>query len=243
MDYIKLLPPNIHEEIIKRVPLDKPFDVTICEGNDHYTILFKRPSDVITEIDDEFDRFGYYNSNSKMINININEFPPIKEKNIFIGKSDNFCNDAFPIMIFNGNQKVYFFKNEYICLTKEANDILLQKFKEWLVCSICQDDNKSHILHKTKCCLCRAKLKPAHYDCFTKCKIGVQSPHLDNKYDFLCDDCIKQCDICKEIYCKTHISFCELCDKNICPDHKSYCYSCSSLKCEKHHDRQICKNL
>src|SRR3989304_6084577 len=45
MDYLNLLPPNIHQDIVERVDVDKPFDLNIENGYyipNYYHFIFSR---------------------------------------------------------------------------------------------------------------------------------------------------------------------------------------------------------
>ena len=256
MEYIDLLPTNVHEEIIKRVPTDKPFEVTIIEEEKSNEISFQRPLDISKEIDEEFNKLSSLYSELKTIKINITQCLYHKNKNIFIGQ-----NLHGQMIIFDGNKKVYFCKNDYILLSEEANKKLLEKFKEWSHCNACNTCNScnkceicikcnacyesifnNYIQLKQYCCNCNTKLEQKHLTCYKKCQ-GKNNRAVHSWYRYLCDNCIIQCDVCMKINCKKHVIFCQQCNKYLCDDHIFYCGSCYTYYCKEHPDSDICKTI
>ncbi len=73
------------------------------------------------------------------------------------------------MLVFDGNQKVYFHKDAHICLTPEANKKLLELFKKWTKCSSCDETKDSFVTYNRICGTCEEDLPQCHTDCYTKC--------------------------------------------------------------------------
>src|SRR3989304_2081230 len=141
MDYLNLLPPNIHQDIVERVDVDKPFDLNIENGYyipNYYHFIFSR----LLELPEDINRVLTLSING--INYNKEEYKVHCDKftlynNILIG-FDGF----YPKIFFEGNRKVFLntvrddptaFK--ILNISTENNLLLFNKLKELTLCGMC----------------------------------------------------------------------------------------------------------
>ena len=228
MDYLKLLPLNVHEEIIHRFPQEKKsIKMQITESDYFFLItfniqkLFDASKEVNNVLNQWYPNMNFNNIISKK-EYNINQITYYKDSNIF------FVNQATSSygFLFDAKQKIYFDTRECLYLDINQASMMLKLFKDWSRCSKCLEDKEISLLLKQKCIMCHVKLEPGHITCFSKCKQSHR--HIEvNK--FICDGCSVQCEYCNQTLCRNHIIKCSY-NRNFCYDCHLGCFWCKIFK-------------
>ena len=148
MDYLKLLPQNVHEEILQRFP-QKKRSVEILYGDYesifgftfHIKIVFDMPKD----INNIFNRcFPSSNDNTPTVvrKYKVNQITHYKNSNIFFVSYSKEKDEGF---LFDGKQKIYFRRSECLNLDDVDSKSLLTLFKQWSHCNICSENKEESI--------------------------------------------------------------------------------------------------
>ena len=262
MDYLKLLPQNVHEEILSKFDIDEPFDLKISEDFNGLGLSFSRKKSVSQNIIQKYKKFSSYNRRYSLIRsldedkiiFHITSF--FFENNIFFGIYDGYCNDEHQgglvrkNILFEGKNKVYF-ENISINISNKAKNLLINKIKGISCCSNhknCKNtDKNSSWFQFIDCSSCNKKLQPTHYNCIFKCHLNMLYFKTGKEYvgdHFMCcKDCSRYCEECNNIYCAEHVVYCNECGNNVCYDKCSTeCQKCSNIICLKHRSFHNCKN-
>ena len=255
MDYTKILPFYIHEEIVSKFGLEEPFDLEIEENIEkkYISLTFSRPTYLNENIksllhDDNFMKYLNYDSRNfdiaekEIIKINIfsfllkdNVFFCEGEKSFFNRYNRNLRNISHrKFMAFNGNHKVYFEKNS-IPISNKANNLLVDLIKKYSVCTFCKKEGLW--FRFIDCKSCKKRFQPIHQNC-AKSFFDTDQPLY-----YLCNNnCIKTCDEC---FCKgssDYILSCSSYIKNLCITHAHKCPVCETILCKINHKTHQCIN-
>ena len=242
MDYLELLPPNVHEDIIKRVVVEKPFDtVHFFDRLTCININFYRSEKTPKGIKTELRKLEANPYIAGRICVSVVQCLYKKDTGVYILKTDTSSSVINTRILFIGNNRLYFNNRSPICLTEEVNNQLLEKFKEWSKCSKCiQNGSKSskkyedtYIEISKTCRICNTKLEPRHIQCYLTCSSRSMFHYGSNNQ--LCDNCSVNCGLCFKTYCQSDIYFCESCDTHICKNHMKFCFICVDYQCKEHH--------
>ncbi len=244
MNYLESLPKNVHEDIVGRLRVDQIYSVTkathqdLVENNkkigDMTLLQFYKPlilpKHILSTLTEKQKLSLQYKDKVKVICLR----KIIMKGNIFIGqcyksshiipknRSDK-C-ETLPF-IFDGNNSKVYFEDECICLSDKSNEYLKGYLKEISQCDNCSKTKDEYVFVSTYCHNCFKTFKK-HKTCLIKsCNYnynedgyyeGGRTKSLD-----VCNDCLRQCNICQKIVCKKnwHCVFCKDCEINICWDH------------------------
>ena len=233
MDYLKLLPINVHEKIVKKLSQTKEsVEITWDDDESILEITFsikKTVFDVPKDIDNIYNKwFSSPNDHTfKYVGeCEINKITYLKNSNIFFV---NFHEELDLNFLFDTKQKIYFRSGQCLNLTSENNSSLFEQFKEWSYCNKCSKDKEETILLKQNCLFCKNRFKPMHINCFTKCKYS----HY-NKFEkkFICNNCVSHCIVCNKIVCPDHITRCKHNQRVVLCDECLHLVGCVT-KCKK----------
>ena len=205
MNYLEILPPNIHEKIAKNLYnfLDT-FEVFIEVINyDYYSIIFEKyiiePIEIQPFLQTPYEKY-----------FKIHKYVKINE--IYVGININIKN--FKVFILDQNS-VYFRDNnnkiKIIGLSQKAKKELLNHIKQNLAtCSICEKEENFLInIGSNDYCSCGKLLNFFHEKCIKECIICENCFCNNGK-------CIKECETCGVVY---------ICNNNDCSQ-KGNCVIC-----------------
>src|SRR3989304_2927911 len=216
MDYIKILPLNVHEEILKRVDVSKPYDFMEEQNNYCFVRSTDFPKDIVENVS-LYTTSPDFLRNEERIEIYLGYYS--FANNIFHGSS-NYSNGYH--IYFKGDCKVYLPNiGKIINLTQNANQKLLNIFMDKIRCDICEEkfnfkieknllQIENYISVNDKCLTystnnryqnysnwCRL-INMAHSYCLQTCN-SCDKPFC--KYCMVHE--IITCESCKGIYCKS----------------------------------------
>ena len=267
MDYLSLLPSNVHEDITQRLGVNNTYNLEISneDFNENYKYIkltftpnkyfSEKLNSILKSILDEHSilKFKDFSNEGQTIIVYIQSYQIIKD--VFIA---NLCLNDFEydgwgpnekiFMIYDGNHTVFFDSIAHIILTSEANKLLKQKVleleKNCNKCTSLSSMKNEFIDMHIECWCCNTILGKGHTNCFFKCEPKFDLFNDYKKTHYVCDNCKITCDICKKIICNEHNLYCNGCNKNICDDHKTYCrrYSnqCNRFRCNDCHPTLDC---
>jgi hypothetical protein len=225
MNYLELLPINIHEEIAKRLEINEPYNLDIYEN---ILIFYKHkiPDDICTAMKKKRLYTLNYHIRFRITKLSLLD-------KVFYAYNSNMKKGFF----FNGNQKIYFcsgdddainadypmYASHIINITSQANNDLLNKLEQLRNCIYCNEDiTDGHSIFLSNE-ICGKKLDKGfgwHWTKYGPCKFLVHNEKcLDkskyqydhNLYDFLSNNDLdgtyinKNCLKCKEVAQKLNI--------------------------------------
>ena len=120
----------------------------------------------------------------------------------------------------------------------------------WHMCKLCSINEKDY--SKNKLCLknCTRKCNFCNNEINLFCKEENHPDNFIKKYQcghYICNQCIKKCDICKEpirtcLECEKENNYvnCRICDKYLCYDCSKKCSICGGHYCDEFHKCYLC---
>ena len=248
MNYLELLPANVHEEIAKRIYTEEPFDVKIeFEGLKIYSIVFFRETKCTKNIKDTIGELNIIDTQEEFKFINW------KEKNSFKfynGSIVLYCDyKKNNLLIFDGSKELYIVERlvlRKINITEAARNTIYDYVKDGIKCSICnkgiellinQNDNSfslNNALPLNKYCRSKKPEVPAK----GSCENFLSSVHIQclKTCDFcqcsICNKCYKQCEHCKKVYCKSNLGIFNNKELLICKSCIVQCFCCKKKLCK-----------
>ena len=235
MDYFKLLPSNIHEDVMNRFNLFNNFyDVELKDeyDNDNGHICFIKKYNK-NELDcnvlyerEETLVSKFYQNIKKLIKF---------EDNTFIFEIESGT------LYFKGNQKIYFTnENKYddnndnnsltvLNLTREANQKLFDKLCQKFYCHYCYNKIHFNIVNN------KIIINDSSEYCDKNCNFttSIVYNRCYNNINFIHTSCKIACNKCNSVICNLHneTSYCFLCKT----------YNCGSKECQCKHLCESCK--
>ena len=211
MDYLALLPPNVHEEIASRLHFEECFNF----GGYHQGLVWIIKKYKNKQVNDFIVDCGYNNPQEKI-------YLPVSD---FVLTNDNkfSVNIKKKSFLFSGNCQLLILKSEsqrIIFLDRELNDKLFDILKNNLKCDYCQEGfDIDFVDGKIKAN--NYVFNPTNYTCHgKKCTNFGSLPKLFKKCH---KSCKLDCDKCHGILCPNCVVICEFCNLKICKKRACAC--------------------
>ena len=225
MNYLELLPLNIHQEIVNQVHIiEQPFEATM----ENEKIILTRKYD----LDNTLNKMSSYFLDKQFeekLEIYFNKVHLID--NIFITQ---YRYPTLKSFFFKGDHKLYLFTPDgfrILSLTNKTNKDIFQALINKSVCDICIKPLNFKIennqIVSTDLCF------PDETRCGSKTKFQIE---CSNFLKFIHPSCATKCISCDKYLCKKHIKACLKCNKILCGSSKCSCrigcYNCNTLFCK-----------